>query len=334
MDGTLDTSERLSTTIDLAYDWEYGSRLRALRDLYDKSKRSQWNPDAALPWHLDVDPARERWPEEVFPLYGSGLYATLSAKEIASLQGEINAWMLSQFLHGEQGALLAASQLVTAAPDFDAKYCASTQVVDEARHVEVYDRYIRDKVGIRYDISPHLRRLLDLILGDARWDMKLLGMQIVVEGLALASFGMLRQYTFDPLLKDLIHYVMIDEARHVAFGVVSLADHYKNMSEADVREREDFVYEAAVLMRDRFLFDQVWEKAGMNVEQCTGIARDSEAQRLFRQMLFAKVVPAVKRIGLLSERQRERFANLGILEFETWSDPFQDLEAASLPGAT
>src|SRR5262249_11444239 len=134
------------------------------------------------------------------------------------------------------------------------------QVFDEARHVEVYDRYLHEKVGFSYPVSTHLKKLLDLILTDSRWDMKLLGMQIMVEGLALAAFGFIRQLVQEPLLKRLTHYVMLDEARHVAYGVLSLRDYYADQSEAVRREREDFIYEASVLMRNRFLFDQVWEK--------------------------------------------------------------------------
>jgi hypothetical protein len=211
-------------------------------------------------------------------------------------------------------------------PDMDSKYYASTQVYDEGRHVEVYDRYLHEKIGFSYAISPYLKKLLDLILTDSRWDMKLLGMQIMVEGLALAAFGMIRQQTSEPLLKKLTHYVMLDEARHVAYGVLSLKNHYEDMKESERMEREDFIYEAAVLMRDRFLYQQVWEKMGMPVEECKKIALDSAPQQMFRQMLFSKIVPAVKKMGLLSDRQRQRFADLGILQFESWADPFEDLE--------
>ncbi len=198
----------------------------------------------------------------------------------------------------------------------------------------MYDRYLHEKVGFSYQISPHLKKLLDLILTDTRWDMKLLGMQIMVEGLALASFGMIRQNAQEPLLKRLTHYVMLDEARHVAYGVLALRHYYDDATEAVRREREDFVYEAAALMRDRFLFQEVWEKMGMPVDDCLRIARESYAQQIFRQLLFSKVVPAIKKIGLLSPRQRERFEQLGILQFESWSDPFEDLKnAESAPPA-
>ena len=163
--------------------------------------------------------------------------------------------------------------------------------------------------------------------------MKFLGMQIMVEGLALAAFGMIRNNTHEPLLRELTAYVMGDEARHVAFGVLSLRDYYRDQPDAVKREREDFVYEAARLMRDRFLYQEVWERQGLPVKECMDITLHSQGQALFRQMLFAKIVPAIKKMDLLSDRQRVRFQELGILQFENWADPVTDLEASPV-GAT
>ncbi len=201
-------------------------------------------------------------------------------------------------------------------------------MVDEARHVDVYNRYLQEKVGFTYPVSEHLKTLLDMILKDSRWDMKFLGMQIMVEGLALAAFNMIRQNTYEPLLRQLTTYVMQDEARHVAYGILSLNSYYEDQPEKEIQEREDFVYEAARLMRDRFLFQQVWEKVGLPQKECMQIALENTGQRMFRQMLFSKIVPAIKRIGLLSDKQRQRFADLGILQFEDATDPFVELERA------
>jgi hypothetical protein len=318
--------EELDCRLKVTYNWGYESTRQDLRDLYTKAKRSQWISEETLPWSTDVDLEKPSYPEYLFPLYGTPLYAKLTEPEKRTLTVELDAWLLSQFLHGEQGALLAATQLVATVPDIDSKYYAATQVVDEARHVEVYDRYLHEKVGFSYPVSPYLKELLDLILTDSRWDMKLLGMQIMVEGLALAAFQMIRDNTSEVLLQRLTHYVMLDESRHVAYGVLSLRDFYNDASESERREREDFVYEAAVLMRDRFLFEQVWEKMGMPVEECMRATLESEGQRMFRRMLFSKIVPAVKKAGLLTPRQRQRFEALGILEFESWEEPSVPME--------
>ena len=320
--------EHIEARLDISFNWGYEKTREDLRELYRKSKLAQWDGETRLDWSIDVDIEKAQIPEFMHPLYGSEIYAKLDPKKHLELRREMPAWMQSQFLHGEQGAMLVAAQLVNAVPDMESKLYASTQVMDEARHVEVFDRYLHEKVGNTYPISPHLRSLLDRILKDSRWDMKLLGMQIMVEGLALAAFGVTRTYVEEPLLRDLTTYVIQDEARHVAYGVLSLRDFYKDQKESEVREREDFVYEAAVLMRDRFLFQEVWEKTGLPVKECMEITLNNVGQQEFRKILFSKIVPAVKRAGLLSERQRERFAQLGILEYETWQDPFEALQQA------
>ncbi len=316
------TIEHIDCRLDLTYNWGYQKTREDLRDLYRKAKLGQWNSDETLPWSTDVDLTQPGMPDELFPLHGSELLGRLTAKERETLNLEFSAWVLSQFMHGEQGALLAAAQLTTTVPDIESKYYAATQVMDEARHVEVYDRYLHDKIGFSYPINVHLKKLLDLILTDSRWDMKLLGMQIMVEGLALASFAMLREYTSEPLLKAITTYVMRDEARHVAYGILSLRGFYDDLKESERHEREDFIYEAAVLMRDRFLFEQVWEKMGMPVEECVRLTRESHVQQLFRQMLFSRIVPALKKMDLLTPTLRERFESLGILQFEHSEDPF------------
>lgn len=312
------TLEHLDARLDVTFNWGYEQTRKELRDLYSKAKRSQWNAETDIDWTIDVDLEKQQAPEFMHPLFGSEIYARLTEAEKTKLGAELMAWTQSQFLHGEQGALLTASQLVNTVPDTSSKYYAATQVMDEARHVEVFDKYLHEKIGFSYPINPYLKTLLDLILKDSRWDMKFLGMQIMVEGLALAAFGLTQKTILEPLLKDVTSHVIRDEARHVAYGILSLRDHYDDMPQAEVREREDFVYEAARLMRDRFLYQEVWEKMGLPQEECCDITFNNESQRQFRQLLFARIVPAIKRIGLLSDRQRARFADLGILEYESY----------------
>ncbi|MDQ3368691.1 MAG: ferritin-like domain-containing protein [Myxococcota bacterium] len=318
--------ETLETLLDVTYTWGYQDTRAKLRDLYDKACRGQWISDDVLPWDTDVDLEKPSAPEQLMPLFGSDIYNRMTEKEKHKLNMESFSWTLSQFLHGEQGALLATAQLVDSVQDLDSKLYAASQVVDEARHVDVFNRYTHTKIGFSYPVNPHLKTLLDMILKDSRWDMKFLGMQIMVEGLALAAFAMIRNNTNEPLLKALTAYVIGDEARHVAFGVLSLKDYYKDQPDSMKREREDFVFEAARLMRDRFLFQEVWEKTGLPTKQCMDIALNNTGQVMFRQMLFAKIVPAIKKMGLLSDRQRVNFTELGILQFENWADPLADAD--------
>jgi hypothetical protein len=278
-----------------------------------------WNAQTDLDWSINVDPEADNTPNEMIPIFGTRLWDRLDKKrELPKLRRLLNAYALSNFLHGEQGALVAASQLVASVPDTDAKFYASTQVMDEARHVEAYDKYLREKLETTFEISPYLDQLLVEILQENRWDQKYLGMQIMVEGLALAAFGMVLETSTEPLLRSLVTKIMQDEARHVAFGVLALKGLYDDMSERELRDREDFIIEASRLMHDRFLFQEVWQHMGMPVEECLEAVRQSQTQKMFRSLLFSKIVPNVKRLGLLTERVRAGFAELDVLHFEAW----------------
>ncbi len=320
--------EQLGISHDLAYNWEYDTDRAKLMRLYENAKRDQWNSTDRLDWSIDVDPESELIPDMGIGIYGTEMWSKLNDSEIKRLRHEAVTWQLAQFLHGEQGALLATAQLVETVPWYEGKQYGATQVMDEARHVEVYRRFLTEKLEHDYPINPELRKLLDIILTDSRWDMKFLGMQIMVEGLALAAFGVIRDTTTNTLLRDLTAAVMEDETRHVAFGVLSLREFCDDLSESERNEREDFVYEAAVLMRDRILNREVWERMGMDPEACVEATMRSPLATEFRHRLFSKIVPNVKSLGLLSDRQRERFAKLDILQHEnnTTSDVDADIE--------
>ncbi len=312
--------ELVRTSFPTTFTWRYGSEDASLRRLYDNAKRDQWDGATALDWGCPVEPEAENLPDSQIPIYDSPFWHRMTAAERARMRHESMAWILSQFLHGEQGALLATAQIVAAVPSADAKLYAATQVMDEARHVEAYDRYLREKIECTFPISPHLESLLDTILRDSRWDMKYLGMQIMVEGLALAAFGFIHQLSSEPLIRDITHRIMQDEARHVAFGVLSLKDAYKEMPEKELRDREEFIIESSWLLRDRFLGQEVWQRLGLPQKECEEAAEKSEMMRLFRTLLFSKIVPNVKRLGLLTPHVRKGFEELGVIQFESLAD--------------
>jgi hypothetical protein len=308
--------EQFRVPQDLAYNWEYTADRQKLIRLYENAKRDQWNATTRLDWSTDVDPHSELVPDMAIGIWGTPMWEKLTQRERERLRHEAITWQLCQFLHGEQGALLATAQIVDTVPWYEAKQYGATQVMDEARHVEVYRRFVQEKLEHEYPVNPQLKQLLDLILSDSRWDIKFLGMQIMVEGLALAAFGTMRDTTNNALLRDLTAAVMEDESRHVAFGVLSLREFCQTVTDNERKEREDFVYEAAVLMRDRILNREVWEAMGMDADACIAVAMESPISQEFRRRLFSKIVPNVKSLGLLSDRQRARFAALGVLEFE------------------
>lgn len=310
--------ETLSTKYDINYVWDYDSKEEGLRNLYEKSKAGHWNARTDPDWSIQVDPEAENTPDQAIPWYGSTHWNKLSEKNIRQIRHNGQAWTLSQFMHGEQGALMVAAQLVNCVPDIDAKFYAAQQTADEARHVEAYELYLGGKLEKEYPCNPELRKLLDQILTASEWDIKYLGMQILVEGLALAAFGMQNQISREPLIKDITSRIMSDESRHVAFGVLSLREVYKDMSEADLKIREEFAVEASYLMRDRLLPKVLWEEMGLPVHEMIELSDKSETMKSFRTMLFSKIVPNVKRLGLLNERLRGQFGQLGILGFEDW----------------
>ena len=322
------SSRAVTSTLDTIFDWEYALKRQDLLALYEKGKAATWNA-TDLDWSIDVDmEALARGRAGSYQIFNQMLNPPHPMDEKQSIEFNLNmnAWMLSQFLHGEQGALLATAKIVQGAPLEEAKWYAANQVADEARHVEVYHRYLTEKLGRSFEVNPHLETLLDQIISDSRWDMTYLGMQIMVEGLALAAFGLMKvQMPDEPLILDITTRIMNDESRHVAFGVLSLENLYtKELSAAELREREDFVIEATHLMRDRLLMEQVYERMNFDVKTWTEWARQTPFMQGFRQMLFSKIVPNLKRLGLLTPRVREEYGKLGLLRFENLKDSTED----------
>src|SRR6266849_3337184 len=321
------------------FTWDYERSRDQLVKLYEKAKTSMWNASTDIDWDIDVDPWKiARDPNNplntTMALERAGTpFEKLTEDEWYDLGAAQQAWVLSQFMHGEQGALICTAKIVESVPWIDAKYYAATQVMDEARHVEVYARYLKEKMAHEFPVNVHLRSLLDAVVEDPRWDMTYLGMQIMIEGLALAAFGFQYQTSPDPLLKQPTRYVMADEARHVAFGVLSLKEAYSDLSAAEIRERQQFCYEAAVKMRDRFLGQEVWEWGGLPVKECCQLMLDSPVQVEFRRVLFSKIVPNLKKLGLLDAGDawlRRKFGELGVLEFEDWEDTGAEYERMQL----
>jgi hypothetical protein len=319
---------------DAIFTWDYSLTRPALRKLYEKAKTGQWNATTDLDWSTEVDLEKVVAGDQVAAsagidpnLYDDTVIGHWGDKEWLTFGMENRKWTLSQFLHGEQGALLCTAKITETVPWYDAKLYAATQVVDEARHVEVFGRYLDEKMGGGYQVNAHLRMLLDDIIEDSRWDMTYLGMQVMVEGLALAAFGFMHQMTEEPLLKKLLRYVMSDEARHVAFGVLSLKEVYDEMTDAEMKDRQEFAYEAAVRMRDRFLSQEVWERMGVAPKDVLPIVLKDPMRDLFQQMLFSKIVPNCKKLGLLDRNDswlRRRYEEMGVIQFEDWEDTSEE----------
>lgn len=311
-----DVVEIFQTPLTGTYNWDYSTADGRIRKLYRLGKELNWNQEMDLNW--DRTFPKDQPPTDVNfnPFVGYEPFEAMSKEEQVRFAWHNQAWTLSQFLHGEQGALLVASQLASCAPTFDAKLYAASQTFDEARHVETFNRYLQEKVGFMYPVNTHLKFLLDKILSDPRWDLKFIGMQIIIEGLALAAFNTMRMVSLDPLLKDLIYLVTRDEARHVTFGVNYLEYIVKHLSPEEIEDRAQFAYEACVVMRERLIATDVFAEFGWDVAAARERVLQASVMDYFRKFLFSRIIPNLARIGLLTDSVRPKFEALGILEYE------------------
>jgi hypothetical protein len=305
------------------FTWDYVQGRPQLARLYEKGKVSQWNATTDIDWSPEVNFGEARPEHPGAALFGGmelGPLARFGDEAKQAFRWEFQSWMVSQFMHGEQGALVATARLVETVPDIESKFYAANQVADEARHVEAYAKYLNEKLQHSYPISKPLESLLVDIMSEKRWDITFLGMQILVEGLALAAFGLGNVMFQDPIIKQITDYVMRDEARHVAFGVLSLQGMYHDMTSAELADREEFLLEATQLMYDRFLLEQVWERMEVPVDEGKAFANANPLMAVFRQMLFAKIVPNLNKLGLLTPKVRELYGSLNLLQFEHHQD--------------
>ncbi|MFI0367704.1 ferritin-like domain-containing protein [Actinomadura sp. 1N219] len=306
---------KVPMTGDARFTWEYDDGRDRLLALYQKGKDKQWDSAKRIDWDADVDPHDALGiPDQALAIYGTKYWDRMSERERGELRLHSTSWQFSQFMHGEQGAMVTAARIVESVPDLDSKFYSATQTMDEARHVELFTRFLHDKVGMVYPINTKLQDLLDETLADSRWDMPYLGMQVLIEGLALAAFGVIRDITTKPLPKQILAYVMQDEARHVAFGRLALRDYYKQLSPAELREREDFVIEGCYLMRDRIRGREIWANFGIDAKEVDELVENSAYMRMFQSLLFSRIVPCVKDIGLWSERIQRTYDDMGVLD--------------------
>ena len=325
---------------DRIFLWNYDRSRGQLVTLYNKAMGSQWNSVTELDWDTDVDP--ERLVDKSTPLLqltaaarevdGSPI-ASWGDKELTQLGVESFKAQLSQFMHGEQGAMMTAAKIVETVPWIDAKYYAATQTMDEARHTEVFAKYLHTKLGEAYPMSPFLEDQITSLLEDERWDIAYLGMQIVIESLALAAFGTMLRNTEEPLLRKLLRYVMSDEARHVAFGVLSLAEYYQGLSEVELKDRQEFLIENTLRNRLRSTTPEIWERMGVSAEAVYPAILEASGKLKvnpyagFQRGFFAKLVPNVRKLGLLDANDgylRKAWDEAGLLEFEFADDTGSD----------
>src|SRR6188472_209813 len=342
--------EEVDDTIKLVNDhaqriflWRYERERPQLVTLYNKAMSSQWSSVTELDWdtevdpevHVDFDAPMMRLASEARHVPGSPI-KSWTDKELTALGVESFKATLSQFMHGEQGAMMTAAKIVETVPWIDARYYAATQTMDEARHTEVFAKYLTEKVGDQYPMGPYLQGQVFGLLEDSRWDLAYLGMQIIIESLALAAFGEMLRRTDEPLLRKLLRYVLADEARHVAFGILSLQEFYENLSQAELKERQEFLAENTLRSQARSTTPEMWDRLGTDVntvfpylmEAAGSIRLDPAAN--FQRAFFSKLVPNTRKLGLLDANDgylRRLWGDAGLLKYEFDDDTASDYEA-------
>ncbi|MBM4337037.1 MAG: diiron oxygenase [Deltaproteobacteria bacterium] len=318
------TLEQILTPITTLWRFDYEANLKTLRDLYEVAKREQWNAASDIPWHLETDPAMvgEIAGPGGDPLRDFDFIKELSDEKRVELSKRRSAWTMSQMLHGEQGALLCCGQLVDAVPDMDGKLYAATQVIDEARHVEVFHRYI-NRLDRVYPIMPSLKALLNAVLTAPKWQMKCVGMQVIAESLAMGSFRMMKASTKDEVLSRVVDLTAQDEARHVSFGLIYMKEELPRMSEPDRDELEDFALAAVRMLADPAaqaenggpLFG-IFGEVGIDQEVALRELTEKFSDPAFRAKqpnpFREYVVPQLKRLGLITERTAPKYQEMGL----------------------
>jgi len=310
------TEWKFDGATEIQFNWEYEDGSDSLLARYEKGKQQQWDASTRLDWSLALNPENPmELKDEAISIFETDTWRRMTGKERAWLRRNLQANTISQFMHGEQGALVCTAKIVQTVADIESKFYAATQVMDEARHVEAYARLLHEKFELAYPITPGLASLLEQTLTDRRWDMTYLGMQVLIEGLALAAFQRIRDSSKNRLAAAVNAYVMQDESRHVAFGRLALRDYYPQLSEAERDEREEFVVDACYHMRDRFNQKELWEHLDLPVEECLAAAAQSDGMKQFRTRLFTRIVPTVKDIGLWGPRVRRAYEDMGVLDY-------------------
>jgi hypothetical protein len=318
-----ETEHTLESRFETLYQRDYAVHAADMRRLYENAKRDQWNASRDLDWSQPVDLDRGVFADGMIDGYGSAVWNKLDTRKQRDLNIEFSCWRLSQLLHGEEGAMLACSQLVDMVPTNDAKFFQSTQVVDEARHTEVLARYLNDKCDGRvYPMSPNIKILFDHLLGEGKWFIKTAGLQLVAETFAVGLFRMVAETSPDPLLSTIAKRILTDESRHMGFSVLGLPDMIASLGPSDLRELEDFTAEACRLVLRGQFPREAFERVGLSEHDIKEVERirienaKSNDYQLFRQTfrreMYTQVVANVKRVGLMTSRTAENLRKLGI----------------------
>jgi hypothetical protein len=333
---TAETQHQIESQFETLFQRDYAIHAPDMRRLYENAKRDQWNVSTDIDWSQPVDLEKGIFADGMVDGYGSGVWNKLDHHAQRELNLEFSCWRLSQLLHGEEGAMLACSQLVDMVPTNDAKFFQSTQVVDEARHAEVLSRYLLEKCGGRvYPMSHNVKLLFDFLLGHGKWFIKTAGLQLIAETFAVGLFRMLAETSVDPLLRTICKRILADESRHMGFSVLGLPDMIASLSPSDMAELEDFTAEACRLVLRGQFAREAFDKIGFSQDEIKQVEESRVEQarsndyvlfrQIFRREMYTQVIANLKKVGLMTPHMAENLRKIGI-------DPSVDGRAYTLQG--
>ena len=313
----------ISGSMDTVFEFDYSVKAEDMRSLYEKAKRDQWNATRDIAWATPEPDDGRVLADELIDIHGSPLWEKLSERDRVELNRRITAWRLSVLVYGEQGAMLACSQLVDIVPGTDEKFFQATQVMDEARHNEVLERYIQTRLGgLHYPMPENERFLFDAILTDPRWYIKTIALQLVAETFAVSMFKMMAEAAVDPVLGEVCRRILLDESRHMGFGMLALPKIVREATEGERREMEDFTCLAVEKVLTGFFPLEAYQDVAFSpaqIQEVRTYRRDAASRndyaayrKYFRRDMHTAMVNNLARINLLTERVRPRLAALGV----------------------
>ncbi len=320
--GNLVKRREAPNTSASLWNLEYDPDFAKGRKLYELAKRKAWDPAIDIDWNNTIGAGVLPLRPEFWSAAQMGLTDVLSEQEVIALSHRESGWTLSQILHAEQGSMLICSQLVDMRPDMDGKLFLASQVMDEARHIEVFRRYLE-----RMEVHPmdfNIKFIIDSILGMNNWHKKAIGMLVLVEGYAMGVFNYLHRISLDPCINSILELVMQDEGRHVGFGIESIAEEMHDLKPAERRELEDYAFSLCRTLffgRERGGFrgqvELYWQasqgRMGLSHNEFETAAVTNKAMNEFQNDVFHNhLIANLKRIQLISDRIAPQYHELGL----------------------
>ena len=303
--------------VHLHWTWSYDSEIDELRRLYEKGKDGQWNAQTDLDWSLPFTPDQWNLNPEASML---GTICQMMGKDEetqkAAAFDEIG-YQLSQLLHGEQAALQLCGQLTNVCTEIDQKYYAASQVIDEARHIEVFSKFLSEKVGTIYPIGGGLKTLLEILLKAEGMQKKVLGMQTLFEGMAVGIMDLMRRESRNELFSTMLHRVEQDEARHAAFGVLNMRRIVREAPVDEMEEMEDWAFgilETLNADQQLEMLRLIGPKYDIDPEAVVAMTTTlPNFAELNSPIFMHTVVPNLRNLGLITGRTEELWKRVGMI---------------------